>query len=98
MATISIVSNSYAPFGETPGEPTHPEPVRVPRKTIRYRDILARFGWNDDQFAYAKRVGFPDPAGRRMTQYGAADDGHLFWYLDAIEAWQKELTAFVQAL
>jgi hypothetical protein len=83
--TRTIVSDSYAPYGEIPVGPADaPEPARPKVAWFTVPHVCKRFGWTASNFEEAQSLKFP-AGGRRSTpgQYG----GELIFREDALDQW-----------
>jgi hypothetical protein len=90
----TMVSDSYAPFGELPQLPDRPEPARTGPVYLTRGDIESRFGWAPSQFDEAQGRGFPQPY-RTLRPYwtwqGKKFKEILTWLERDVERWAQGL-------
>ena len=92
--TITIISDSWAPFGTLSGPPT-PAEDSSKWKVVKwkYDDVITRYGWGDDDYAQARaRCGFPEP---RNKELGRA---HMYWSAEKVLEWEAGIRTMAARL
>ena len=93
--TISVVSDSYALWGQTPGEPARQEdPSRWRKETLADEQLTARYGVTvDDLASWRTRFGFPRPTreyvASRLGSY--RNDWHRETGVVQVRAWEDQI-------
>ena len=89
--TVTIVSDSYAPFGELPVAPTRAEdPAAWHPQRMTEKAVCGRYGATvDDLIAWQEAYGFPKPSKNVLRTVCGS------WSLDRVREWDiPDLDAF----
>ena len=96
------VTDSYAPFGTLMlGAPARLDPspaqLQAAREADRMSldDLMAMYGWFDEDFDRAKGFGLPQPTGIRVERSGRRVP---FYSRSAITSWAADVSRFAAGL
>ena len=74
----TLISDSFAPYGEVGGVPTRAEdPSTLQPQVLSDGEVLTREGWDADQLELAKQYGFP--AGEHLIDTKLQLGGVMAW-------------------